>query len=324
MTDDVITRFANIFQGSRMAYGSEDGGCIRDIGSRDVWADHLSGYAPMGVYPVVARELIDPTHVFFVRWGACDIDYEDIQEAINFHNLLKQVGVPSYIERSRSKGYHVWVFVEEWISAETMRHALLVVRDFLKMEAREIYPKQTTLRAGELGNYLRLPYPGWLAGVGASRRLMLALYEGEWHPMPLEYFLDNVQFADPKDLEKLASRYTPPQPVTANFYREDFDVDDTTHNRIARAALHRISNKLAWHIYNNGPSPGVDRSSTLMRLCNMVAQAGATPQECFSIVWSADLKEWGGKYVNRADGVDIVERMVDQVYSTVARRNDDF
>lgn len=326
MTDvsRLVDRFAWLFAGRVDAFGTEAGGCVRGNVDDDTYEAHLAG-TPIGIYPVVHYAAGVRTEEWFVKWGACDIDYDDIQEAINFHDLLAQVGIPSYIERSRSKGYHVWVFVENWISAETMRHALLVVRDFLKMDAREIYPKQTTLREGELGNYLRLPYPGWLAE-GAlrtvyMRRVMLKRQQDfQWLPWPLGLFLDEVEFADPKDLVKLASRYRPPlqRVLDAPWQRENFT--DAKHEAIARQTLNRLNHALAWHVYNHGPTTeqlqpgGGGRSVCLMRLCNMVADRGATMEETFSIIWSADSKDWGRKYVDRYDGEQRIRELVERVY----------
>lgn len=310
MIDPVVPRFSLLFGGRLDAWGTEDGGCVRVPGGYPPYEAHLDGSGdPIGIYPII-REV---GHVEFgVVWGACDIDYDDIQEAINFHDLLAQVGIPSYIERSRSKGFHVWVFVENWISAETMRHALLVVRDFLKMSAREIYPKQTSLKEGELGNYLRLPYPGVLAGidVDSTRRTMLKSHSHE--PMSLTYFLAAVAYADPADLEKLASRYTPPVVSEVRWQRENFDT--AKHDHIARHTLNRLNHALAWHVYNRGALDGNDRSSTLMRLANMAMTQGATMDECFSIVWSADSKAHSRKYVDRHDGEERIRQLVERVY----------
>jgi hypothetical protein len=53
-----------------------------------------------------------------------------------------------------------------------------------------------------------------------------------------------------------------------------------------------------------------------MRLCNMVMKAGATMAEAFSIIMSADSKEWAGKYIYRSDGEQRIMELIERVYFT--------
>jgi hypothetical protein len=304
--DALGEKFASVFAGRTDAYGDDAGFCVHEeVTFVNYWA-HLWDAGPIGIYNVADGNV--------VRWGAIDIDYDDIQEAWNVHDLLKSVGVNSWVERSRSKGYHVWTFVDDWIPAATMRRALLVVRDFLKIKAREVYPKQEELTPDKpLGNWLRLPYPGALTDIYSwqhGRRVMMER-ENFIVGLPLQEFLSHADlYADPLKLEALAARWHEPRRVATT----QFSVDDQWGAK-ARIALHRLNVPLLWHIVKHGPSEGQDRSSTLMRIANMAMKHGATMPECGAIVAHADTQPWCQKYVGRADGVDRIEEIVVRVYS---------
>ena len=316
-----ISDFKWLFTGRADAYGDDAGFCVHEPLTIMHWRKHLEGHAPLGIYNVIDVAItvsgrFTGENTFMCKWGAIDIDYDDLQEAWNVHDLLKSVGVNSWVERSRSKGYHVWVFVEDWISAKTMRRALLVVRDFLKLKAKEVYPKQEELTAEKpYGNWLRLPYNGWLTLSRGSytHRVMLCRYPSPGF-VPLADFLSSADlYADPTKLELLAARYEEPKRQATGFIPSHQAMD--IHK--AKTALHRLSIPLLWHIVCNGPTEGHDRSGTLMRIANLAAKNGATPEECFAIVAYSDGQEWCQKYGPRPDGEYRMYEIVERVYSTL-------
>ena len=329
---DVITDFARVFDGRHDAYGDDAGFCVHEPVTIMHYRQHLEGHKPIGIYNVARHtvigyeEYLEGTDLLYrehtssfpaVKWGAIDIDYDDLQEAWNVHDLLKSVGVNSWVERSRSKGYHAWVFVEDWISAKTMRRALLVVRDFLKLKAREVYPKQEILTEDKpYGNWLRLPYPGALASgfpaasQGELRRVMLYSGPGRGQMLHLAVWLSSADlYADPQKLELLAQRWQEPRRIEV----PHFDAEGEWGPK-ARVALHRLSVPLLWHIVKHGPTDGGDRSSTLMRIANMAAKNGADVKEAYAIVRYADSHHWGGKYVDRPE---YYEDVIQRVYGTL-------
>ena len=118
ITFEQIQNFAQLFRGGRVAkddgdfrpWQTADGGYIPADGKDFliVVEDHLKDSPAIGVYPLVAQD--DGIKVW---WGCVDFD-EGIEEsyihAKNLREVLKQLGVTSWVERSRSKGFHVWVF----------------------------------------------------------------------------------------------------------------------------------------------------------------------------------------------------------------------
>ena len=122
MTDEeVLKEYINLFRGRGDCYGSESGGCVREPLTVDVFRNHLGDGPSIGVYPAVPTDS-DSICV----WGCSDIDIEDIDAAKLLKRTLESAGINAWIERSRSKGYHVWVFADGVVSAEDMRRMLLV------------------------------------------------------------------------------------------------------------------------------------------------------------------------------------------------------
>ena len=117
---------------------------------------HLESKTSLGVYPLWTRN-----GVWMVSWCAVDLD-EGEKSSIHADNLialLDKSGVKSWKETSKSKGYHVWVYLQEPIAATVARKALTGACRIVDVPTKEVYPKQTMLKEGALGNCLRLPYP---------------------------------------------------------------------------------------------------------------------------------------------------------------------
>jgi len=83
---------------------------------------------PIGLYPLSPSILYGSG----TYWIAADIDDDRLDMAIKLRELLEQISVSSYIETSKSKGYHVWIFFSEAVSAKEaraiMRHAMAYLR----------------------------------------------------------------------------------------------------------------------------------------------------------------------------------------------------
>lgn len=85
-------------------------------------------------------------------------------QPVDFHNEAKCLDLPVYIERSKSKGYHAWLFFEErGVSATKARR---VVHDLLArigMHPIEVFPKQDRLATRiKYGNFINAPLFGGL------------------------------------------------------------------------------------------------------------------------------------------------------------------
>lgn len=300
MLEDIDTKFALLFEGRTDAYGAEEGRSelAYDVVYIDRIREHLHGQRPMGVYPMWYSE----SDGWIVNWGCVDFDEGDEPSWIhanNLHQVLAHLDVTSWIERSRSKGYHVWVFSMESVPAHVMRRALLGATQIAKAPLKEINPKAEGFwlpRTSEsspiepdltkIGNYVRLPYPNGYA----DRRVMCKPLTGE--PYSLEQFVQKATHTRTthKHLASIVPLYKEPAKPKPRV------VATTSGN--TGPALSRVSG-LTYTIFQNGPLEGMDRSGTLWKLANNMLQDGLTCDEARELLYDAD-ERWG-KYTARGN-----------------------
>lgn len=293
-------RFMWLFRGRDDAYGSEEGGCVRHPVTADLYEQHLAGTTPIGVYPMVPFR-----GDWWCVWGCSDIDIEDYGMAESLRDSLAAAGVYSHIERSRSKGYHVWVFSAGPVLAKDMRRMFLAAHQVADIPPREVNPKQETLGPSQFGNYVRLPYAGCNSNTATDKRRMLIDHDT---PMTLQDFLEVAeQNLTPQDtIKRLAGFYKPPV-ATVQF------TDNYVPCEGIKDALHGLS-PLGKVIWRDGPLPGRDRSSTLAKLGHECVRSGLNPSETKVVIVDAD-KRWG-KYHARTNGELEIDKLVQRVYLT--------
>lgn len=303
----LVKGFTDLFQGNRRAVGTEQGKCHWLLAEEDwdlfleahlrakrlIGDEHLG--EPIGVYPMHHRQKMYADW-WEVHWGCIDFDTgedESWAHAQNLRRVLEAFDIYSWVERSRSKGFHVWVFLDDWVSAEVVRHALLAACQIVDAPTKEINPKQTALVEGQVGNYVRLPYPGHLGdngrNVSVTHRVMLDP-DKKWFSLPqfveraLHYRVAPV-LLDP--LEKLYLEPVRPIP------RRDWTVP------LEGEAVDRLRGKTRT-IWENGPLEGSDRSDTLWKLARYLHEDGRhTRAEALELLRDADSR-WG-KFAGRAD-----------------------
>lgn len=299
-TQETLDKFVDLFRGRANVYGHEEGRCVKQPLTPDVYLRHLDGVEAIGVYPMVPHR-----GDFWVVWGCSDIDVEDLGAARTIQQALAAAGVVAWVERSRSKGYHVWVFVSEPVTATAMRRMLLCAHQVADYPAREVNPKQESLSATQYGNYVRLPY--WnAADQGAIHRRIL---DDNDQPMPLQDFLEQASAAktDADTVNRLAALWKPPAQPAHNI-NINITGDETLND-----AMQHLS-PLGKVIWRDGPLPERDRSSTLTKLAHECFRSHMTPSMCKIVLKTADMR-WG-KYHLRFDGGDReLDKLVIRAYS---------
>jgi len=300
--DGIIDGFMRLFRGRGDVYGHEEGRCVKEKLTRDVFYRHLDGVEPIGVYPCVP---VNGT--LHVVWGCSDFDAGDSvswEMAQKLHGAFKSVGVTAWIERSRSKGYHVWVFAETVVPAIMMRNMFLAAHQVADIPAKEVNPKQTTLASGQYGNYVRLPYPDAVNDQITNRRVLNLPYQT---PMPItEFVTEALLCKTPVALiEKLAGYYVPPViklvlPAPAE-YSASMDEAMTLLSPLGKV------------IWRDGPLPDRDRSGTLLKLGYECVKSGLNPSQTKTIITSADIR-WG-KYHLRPHGEIEIDKLVIRVHN---------
>lgn len=298
MEDSQVKRFMRLFRGRLDAYGSEEGGCVKQSVTEELFKEHLAGTTPIGIYPIV------PHHgEYWCVWGCSDIDIEDYSLAVNLQAALNAAGVYAHIERSRSKGYHVWVFTDRPVLAKDMRRMFLAAHQVADIPPREVNPKQETLVGASYGNYVRLPYAG--VDTPTDKRRILHGYD---QPIHIDEFLNLAEvYLTPKEtVERLASFYKPP--VATVQFNENYVPCESLPD-----AMRKLS-PLGKVIWRDGPLPTKDRSSTLAKLGHECVRSGLNPSETKVVVTDADLR-WG-KYHLRTNGELEIDKLVQRVFLT--------
>lgn len=275
--DETLAQYITLFRGRGDAYGSWDGGCVREPLTDQTFRDHLFGNTFVGVYPCVYY--MGETKCV---WGCTDIDYDNPDEAWMLHDAFASVGVTSWVERTR-RGYHIWVFVTELVLASDMRRMFLAAHQVTGLNPKEVNPKQEKLAPTQLGNYVRLPYPNDNTG----QRVMV---ERDLTPIPMLTFLEEAhkKLVLPETVVRLAGYYKPPV-ITYTVSAPSYDMAESA----------RRLTPLGRTIFRDGPIEGRDRSTTLTHLAHECRKANLNPEDALSLLEDADLR-WG-KYMMRGE-----------------------
>jgi hypothetical protein len=301
-----VDGFITLFRGRGDVYGHDEGRCVKGALNRERFLGHLHGDELIGVYPMVPH---GNEHV--VVWGCSDFDNGEVSfdDAQKLRHALLAVGITSWIERSRSKGHHLWVFAEAPVPAIVMRHMLLAAHQVANVPAKEVNPKQETLAPGQYGNYVRLPY-GNVRDVYCRRQRILAStshHDGQYSDILFNDFVrDAMASRTPVALiHSVAQMYVPPVIVA-------IPITDTPYSATLDEAM-RLLKPLAKVIWRDGPLAGNDRSSTLARLGFECAETGLNPSQTKIVLQTAD-KRWG-KYHLRPNGETEIDKLVIRVHS---------
>jgi hypothetical protein len=294
----MIDAFAHRFRGNTHAYGGDDGFAVKRPVSRSVMDGHLQGHTGIGIYPI--RMMDGQPHV---QWGCCDIDTGDWSEAYSLANALTHMGMIPFVERSRSKGWHIWVFSDEWVHAATMRRALKVAYSVIGLPAKEANPKQETLKEGQLGNYVRLPYKGALGGGPLTRQVICRDWseQTDGEPCPFPMFMESHHETPHQVFEKWAEKYYEPPKRTVEFTQADVDTE-----RLIVSLPPKVQ-----QFIRKGPKN--DRSAGMVALAHNLRQCGATPDEAMAILVHVDAA-WGKGYTDRVNGIQFLEDIIVRVY----------
>jgi hypothetical protein len=129
--------------------------------TEQVLMNHLQGKQPYGVYLLVRDR---------IRALAVDFDENDLLPPIDFITAAGHYGITACLERSKSKGYHAWVFFPpEGVLAARAR---LVVRHILaeiQQPHTEVFPKHDSLgNDGSCGYFINAPLFGRLVPQGRT------------------------------------------------------------------------------------------------------------------------------------------------------------
>lgn len=296
VNSDVLRDFRRLFDGRTDIIGNGDNPAAPyrpgDLAPIVFYENHLTGKHPIGVYPM----LNDNT----VKWGCVDFDegYEESwPDAFNVQAVLKEFGITAWTEKTRSKGWHVWVFLDDWFPSWEVRQALLAACQLVSAPTKEINPKQDVLSEDKpYGNFVRLPYPGHQTPEGRQTILM-----DEGHAN-VSVFLTRAmsQRTNPYKLLALKELYVPPTP---KFIPAPFDYKPA-----------ETWPPLIRHILGEPPNISAQggRSATMQRIAHLCRKEGLSYEDTKAAVWAYD--EIWGKYKGRPDRDQRIKEIVDRAF----------
>jgi len=162
----MVRIFRDLFSGQPHVYGTYDPASGRSrvvkarVTDKVIWA-HINGSQPYGVFLLVEDR---------IRAIAVDFDTKNRMPPADFVFRSKHYGVPAYIERSKSKGYHCWIFFGK--QGTLASKARLVVNHILEDIEEfdvEVFPKQDALDGNvRFGNFINAPLFGRLVTKGKT------------------------------------------------------------------------------------------------------------------------------------------------------------
>jgi hypothetical protein len=188
-----VKLFRSIFRGRDDVYGFGKGLSVRQPLTDAVILRHLGGRRRLSIYPL----LPDGTTFFAV----VDVNEPDLQAVQAYLHVARTYEVPTYLEASKSGGYHLWTFFTEPVPAGEARQLInRILRDVDLPETTKIFPRQAELSSPEnIVEYIDLP----LFGEDVRNGLTVFLNEeSEPHADQWE-FLANVKRITPEKLEEV-------------------------------------------------------------------------------------------------------------------------
>lgn len=158
-----VDPFRELFRGNEACYGvhvperSEEGTKAkgksftkREPITYEMYREHLHGKLSLGVVPIDANGN--------VRFAVIDVDKYPV-DPMAYIRPLERAGLPFVCFRSKSGGLHLYCFMKEDTPAAKMVPLINEVRQMLGLPRdTELFPKQTKLSDGQVGNWINLPY----------------------------------------------------------------------------------------------------------------------------------------------------------------------
>lgn len=184
VTAEKIGVFRSCFSGLERCYGTYDPRTGRAFQRKQSVTDqvilrHLGGDQPYGVYLLVGDR---------TKAVVADFDNEDPWPLLEFIRSAARYGVPAYAERSKSKGWHAWVFAEPpHVTAGKARGVVRLILNDIDLPGIEVFPKQDRLNSNaSFGNFINAPLFGTLVPKG---RTVFVDPEGGLRPFPDQWGL---------------------------------------------------------------------------------------------------------------------------------------
>lgn len=171
---------------------------------------HLMGKRPFAVY------LLDGA---LTRAVVADFDSEDLTPPRALLHVAAHHGLPAYLERSKSKGHHVWVWFEAPVPAQKARRVMRYLLAEIEAPDVEVFPKHDGLsQEKSFGNCINAPLFGRL--VPGGRTVFLDAergcvpYPNQWDFLEQAGWAREAQLDDIIEINDLQSAEQPAEALT--------------------------------------------------------------------------------------------------------------
>jgi len=145
-----ISTFVKLFSGRKDVVGINQF-CLKEPLTKEKYQKHIDGVQRIGVYPIYDSSL--------TNWLAVDLDEDNFEKALSIKQKAESLNLKVWMERSKSKGYHLWTFFDKPISAVEPRLVFESILEELGIKC-EIFPKQDEVAENQFGNFIFLPLFG--------------------------------------------------------------------------------------------------------------------------------------------------------------------
>jgi len=170
--------FKTLFRGRSDCHGAGEGRCVKLPLTDAALGKHLRGLERVGVYLLTKENRV---HCVVI-----DIDRVDIEAVEAILAAAHSYGVSIYVEASKSKGHHLWIFFQDTVEAAKARALVYQILEDASVNDVEVFPKQDALsQQTPYGNYINLPLFG-KENVKAGKTAFLDIkagytpYEDQW------------------------------------------------------------------------------------------------------------------------------------------------
>lgn len=135
--------------------------------------EHLRGEKTVGTYVqrpnATVRFIvwdIDISKQFILKYGNAGGEFDAClqnayHKALEIQKILEDKGMHAYIEFSGFRGYHVWLFLHEWIPVRFANMFTDRIEEEIVMDddlTVECFPNKVRLKTGRFGQVLKIPY----------------------------------------------------------------------------------------------------------------------------------------------------------------------
>ena len=232
-----IKLFRSLFSGLSNVYGTYDPKSGRSKQIKATVTDkviftHLTGRNPYGVY------LLKKDRTCAI---VADFDSENRLPPIEFVSLAKHYGIKAYIERSKSKGYHVWIFFEnDGVLAYKARLVVHHILEEIGYPSTEVFPKQDRLdESAQFGNFINAPLFGALVPKGKTVFVdphTFESYANQWE------FLGSVKKNSESVLDDIIELRDLPRELMNHLKRPTFEKNSTNSYGLPACAQKMLNN----------------------------------------------------------------------------------